>query len=195
VGIVKNKNGIAKRNNIIGNCPLYLKRKLPCSSIELTKSIYFIFINLNSLNCEKLQVHKTNKITITDYNMSLFKYTIEYPIKTSISILYRWLSNPSELSEWFADNVNIRNDVLTFYWDGSEQKAIVLKNKKDESIRYQWIDDQDTERYFEFLIQVDEMTKDVSLIITDFAEDEEEKEEGLLLWDTQIDNLKHSIGI
>ena len=127
--------------------------------------------------------------------MSLFKYTIEYPIKTSISILYRWLSNPSELSEWFADNVNIRNDVLTFYWDGSEQKAIVLKNKKDESIRYQWIDDQDTERYFEFLIQVDEMTKDVSLIITDFAEDEEEKEEGLLLWDTQIDNLKHSIGI
>ena len=127
--------------------------------------------------------------------MSLFKYTIEYPIKTSISILYRWLSTPSGLSEWFADNVNIKNDVLTFFWDGSEQEAIVLKKKKDEFIRYQWMDDQDTERYFEFLIQVDEMTKDVSLIITDFAEDEEEKEEGLLLWDTQIDNLKHSIGI
>ena len=125
----------------------------------------------------------------------MIKYSVEFPIKSSVKILFNAISTPSGLSEWFADNVNIKNDVLTFYWDGSEQEAIVLRNEKDELIRYQWMDDQDTERYFEFLIQVDEMTKDVSLIITDFAEDEEDKEEGLLLWDTQIDNLKRSIGI
>ena len=127
--------------------------------------------------------------------MSLFKYTIEYPIKTSISVLYRRLSTPSGLEEWFADSVNIKDGILIFNWEGSEQDAKVLKKKNDEFIQYQWLDDEDTERYFEFAIQVDEMTKDISLIITDFAEDEEEKEEGLLLWNTQIDNLKQAIGI
>ncbi|MBT3418019.1 MAG: SRPBCC domain-containing protein [Flavobacteriales bacterium] len=127
--------------------------------------------------------------------MSLFKYTIEYPIKTSISILYRRLSTPSGLEEWFADSVNIKDGILIFSWEGSDQDAKVLKKKNDEFIQYQWLDDEDTERYFEFAIQVDEMTKDISLIITDFAEDEEEKEEGLLLWNTQIDNLKQAIGI
>ncbi|MGY8987813.1 MAG: START-like domain-containing protein [Flavobacteriales bacterium] len=127
--------------------------------------------------------------------MSLFKYTIEYPIKTSISVLYRRLSTPSGLEEWFADSVNIKDGILIFSWEGSEQDAKVLKKKNDEFIQYQWLDDEDTERYFEFAIQVDEMTKDISLIITDFAEDKEEKEEGLLLWNTQIDNLKQAIGI
>jgi uncharacterized protein YndB with AHSA1/START domain len=129
--------------------------------------------------------------------MSLIKYSIEYPIKTSISILYKRLTTPSGLSEWFADNVNIKNDVLTFYWDGSEEDAIVLKKKKHEFIRYQWLDDDEgeEERYFEFYIQVHNMTKDISLIVTDFAEDEQEKEDGMQLWDKQIDNLKNAIGI
>ena len=129
--------------------------------------------------------------------MSLIKYSIEYPIKTSISILYKRLTTPSGLSEWFADNVNIKNDVLTFYWDGSEEDAIVLKKKKHEFIRYQWLDDDEgeEERYFEFYIQVHNMTKDISLIVTDFAEDEQEKDDGIQLWDKQIDNLKNAIGI
>ena len=128
--------------------------------------------------------------------MSLIKYSIEYPIKTSISILYKRLTTPSGLSEWFADNVNIKNDVLTFYWDGSEEDAIVLKKKKHEFIRYQWLDDEgEEERYFEFYIQVHNMTKDISLIVTDFAEDEQEKDDGIQLWDKQIDNLKNAIGI
>ena len=128
--------------------------------------------------------------------MSLIKYSIEYPIKTSISILYKRLTTPSGLAEWFADNVNIKNDVLTFYWDGSEEDAIVLKKKKHEFIRYQWLDDEgEEERYFEFHIQVHNMTKDISLIVTDFAEDVQEKEDGIQLWDKQIDNLKNAIGI
>jgi len=128
--------------------------------------------------------------------MSLIKYSIEYPIKTSISILYKRLTTPSGLAEWFADNVNIKNDVLTFYWDGSEEDAIVLKKKKHEFIRYQWLDDEgEEERYFEFHIQVHNMTKDISLIVTDFAEDEQEKDDGIQLWDKQIDNLKNAIGI
>ena len=50
------------------------------------------------------------------------------------------------------------------------------------------------ESYFEFSIQIDEMTSDVSLIITDYAEDEDEKEEQIMLWEQQIENLKRAIG-
>ena len=127
--------------------------------------------------------------------MSLIKYTIEYSLKTSTSVLYKRLTTPSGLSEWFADNVSIKNDVLTFYWDGSEEQAIVLSKKKGESIRYQWLENEGEDRYFELSIQIDEMTKDIALIVTDFAENNDEKEEGILMWDTQIDNLKSAIGI
>ena len=127
--------------------------------------------------------------------MSLIKYTIEYPLKTSISVLYKRLTTPSGLSEWFADNVSIKNNVLTFYWDGSEEEAIVLSKEKGESIRYQWLENEGEDRYFELSIQIDEMTKDIALVVTDFAENNDEKEEGILMWDTQIDNLKSAIGI
>ena len=127
--------------------------------------------------------------------MSLIKYSLEFPIKTSVSVLYNRLSTPSGLSEWFADNVNIKNNVLTFFWEGSEEEAIVLKKKKNVFIQYQWIEDNSKDKYFEFMIQIDPMTKDICLIVTDFAEDEYEKEEDTQLWIKQIENLKNAIGI
>ena len=123
----------------------------------------------------------------------LIKFQLEYPIHSSINILYKRLSSPSGLSEWFADDVHIRNDVYTFYWDGSEQAARLVNKKENEFVRFHWIDSED-ESYFEFAIQVDDLTNDVSLIITDFAEDEQEKEGNALLWDTQVENLKHALG-
>jgi hypothetical protein len=42
-------------------------------------------------------------------------------------------------------------------------------------------------------IQVDDITKDVSLMITDFA-DEDEVDEGKMLWENMISNLKHVLG-
>ena len=127
--------------------------------------------------------------------MSLIKYSLEFPIKTSVSVLYNRLSTPSGLSEWFADNVNIKNNILTFFWEGSEEEAIVLKKKKNVFIQYQWIEDKSEEKYFEFMIQIDPMTKDICLIVTDFAEDEYDKEENIQLWIKQIENLKKAIGI
>ena len=67
--------------------------------------------------------------------------------------------------------------------------------KKRNNIRYQWLEDEGEEKYFEFSIQIDEMTKDIALIVTDFAEDEEDKEEGILLWNKEIGNLKNALGI
>jgi uncharacterized protein YndB with AHSA1/START domain len=124
----------------------------------------------------------------------LIKHTLEFPINSSVNILFKRLSTPSGLSEWFADDVAIKEKIYTFFWDGSEQQAKLLKLKSNQFIRFKWLDNDTKEDFFEFYIQIDEMTADVSLIITDFAEDEEEKEEQIELWTKQISNLKRAIG-
>ena len=126
--------------------------------------------------------------------MSLIKYSLEYPIRTSISFLYKRLSTPSGLSEWFANNVSVENDVYTFFWDRSEQSAKMLKKKENSFIRFKWEEEEYEDTYFEFLIQIDELTGDVSLMITDYAEDNTEQEEQTALWQAQFNNLKRALG-
>ena len=124
----------------------------------------------------------------------LIKYSLEFPINSSVNILYKRLSTPSGLAEWFADDVIVKDKIFTFFWDGSEQEARLLKLKTDQFTRFKWEDNDTKEDYFEFLIQIDEMTTDVSLIITDFAEDEQDQEEQTNLWSKQISLLKMAIG-
>ena len=124
----------------------------------------------------------------------LTKYTLEFPINSSVNILYNRLSSSSGLSEWFADDVMIDDKIFTFFWDGSDQKAKLLKLKMNQFIRFKWEDNDTQEDYFEFLIQVDELTSDVSLIIADFAEDEQDQKEQAELWNKQISVLKRAIG-
>ena len=124
----------------------------------------------------------------------LIKYSLEFPINSSVNILYKRLSTPSGLAEWFADDVIVKDKIFAFFWDGSEQEARLLKLKTDQFIRFKWEDNDTKEDYFEFLIQIDEMTSDVSLIITDFAEDEQDQEEQTSLWSKQISLLKMAIG-
>ena len=124
----------------------------------------------------------------------LTKYTLEFPINSSVSILYKRLSSASGLAEWFADDVIVKEKTFTFFWEGSEQEAKLLKLKTDHFIRFKWEENDTKEDYFEFLIQVDEMTSDVSVIITDFATDEQDQEEQTSLWSKQISLLKMAIG-
>lgn len=121
------------------------------------------------------------------------KIEIEFPIHASPHMLYQYFGTPSGLSEWFADNVNSRGEIFTFIWDGSEEKAKVIHERPEEKIKFKWLEDGDDKTYFEFRIQVDEITKDVSLMITDFAE-EDEVEETKMFWENQIEELKHTIG-
>ncbi|CAM4136831.1 START-like domain-containing protein [Gillisia limnaea] len=121
------------------------------------------------------------------------KYEMEFPIQASPSLLYQYISTPSGLSEWYADNVNSRGELFTFIWDGSEEKANLVSKKNGERIKFRWEDDTDTPYYFEIRIQVDEITKDVSIMITDFAE-EDEIDEGKMLWENMISDLKQILG-
>ncbi|NRR92291.1 SRPBCC domain-containing protein [Winogradskyella undariae] len=123
------------------------------------------------------------------------KFEMEFVIQASPTLIYQYISTPSGLSEWFADNVNSRGELYTFIWDGSEEQAKMLSKKSGERIKFRWLhDDEDGATcYFEIRIQVDEITKDVSLMITDFAE-EDEVEEGKMLWSNQISSLKQVLG-
>jgi len=121
------------------------------------------------------------------------KFELEFPVHSSPAFLYQYLSTPDGLGEWFADNVNSRSDVFTFIWDDSEEQAKRISYKTNEKIRYKWLEDENEGTYFEFRIQVDALTKDVSLIVTDFAE-EDEVDESKMFWENQISELKHTIG-
>lgn len=121
------------------------------------------------------------------------KFELEIPIKASPNFLFQYISTPDALGEWFADNVNSRGKFFTFIWDDSEETAERISQKSNEFIKFRWEEDEDKSVYFELRIQVDALTKDVSLIITDFAE-EDEVEESKMFWENQVAELKHVIG-
>ncbi|MFW5699996.1 MAG: START-like domain-containing protein [Bacteroidota bacterium] len=122
------------------------------------------------------------------------KIELEFGLNSSPKVLYNMLSTPGGLSEWFADDVNLKGNVFTFIWDGSEEQAEVIGKKENKYIRFKWIDEDDEKAFFEFRINVDELTGDVALVITDFAE-EDEKEEAMELWESQVSGLKHTLGL
>lgn len=121
------------------------------------------------------------------------KFEMEFVIQVSPQLLYQYISTASGLSEWYADNVNARSEKFTFIWDGNEEEAMLLKKKSDQYVRFQWSNSESQEEFFELRIVVDEITKDVSLFVIDFAE-EDEIEGSKMLWDNQIDDLKHVLG-
>jgi len=123
------------------------------------------------------------------------KFEIEFPIQASPQLLYQYISTPSGLSEWYSDNVNSRGELFTFIWDDSEEEAKLLSKKAGERVKFKWLEDEDDDvSYFEIRIQVDAITKDVSLMITDFADDDEEADEAKMLWENQISSLKQVLG-
>ena len=75
------------------------------------------------------------------------------------------------------------------------RKCQIISQKKGELVRFQWTEDieDDIKSFFQMRIKIDELTNDVALIITDYAE-EDEIDEAKLLWENQISDLKMVIG-
>jgi hypothetical protein len=131
-------------------------------------------------------------IVAIETNMSKQLYTLEFPVRCSPTILYDFLSTAAGLSEWFADKVDERDGVFYFGWDGNVEQAEVLEKEQDKFIRYRWEKAAKGE-YFEFAIDKSEITNQTILVIKDFAEKKEIKDQ-TLLWDHQVRDLFHRLG-
>ncbi len=123
------------------------------------------------------------------------KLQLEYIINCSPKVLFNRLSTASGLTEWFADDVSVKGKLYTFRWEGDTQIAEKKIQKENRLVHFEWIEDglDKDEAYFEFLINQDDLTNDVSLTIIDFAEEVEIKEI-TDLWNSQIAALKHVLG-
>jgi uncharacterized protein YndB with AHSA1/START domain len=129
--------------------------------------------------------------------MSKEKFHIEFHMGNATqNSLWRMISQIDGLSEWFADEVTMDENetIYTFTWGKSYNKAVILSQKPQSFIRYRWIDEEDDTAYFEFILRKLDLSGDMTLEVTDFAEPDE-KGDAIALWETQIDELKRKLGI
>lgn len=125
--------------------------------------------------------------------MARTKYTSEFMVRSSPSILYNFLTSASSLAQWFCDTCDINGDVYTFGWDGFEENAVLEETEEDKYVRFRWEDADDEEEFFDFTIYKSEISNDTVLLISDFA-DEDDVEDQKLLWQSQIETLSKRIG-
>ena len=119
-------------------------------------------------------------------------YTLEYPVRCSPGILYDFLRTPAGLQEWFADKVDERDGQFSFSWNGTEDKAELLDSEEDRFVRFRW-DYMGKDEYFEWRIDKSEVTNQTILVISDFAEKKEIKDQ-TQLWEYQVKELFHRLG-
>jgi uncharacterized protein YndB with AHSA1/START domain len=119
-------------------------------------------------------------------------FTLEYPVRCSPAILFEFLRNPSAMQEWFADKIDERDGVFSFTWNGTTEYADLLELEENKLIKFKW-HHQAKDEYFEFRIQKSDITNQTILIINDFAEKKEIKDQSQL-WDYQVKDLFYRLG-
>ncbi len=119
------------------------------------------------------------------------KLVLEYEFRASPAIIYDFLTNPSNLAQWFADHCDVTGDRFSFFWNGYEEVAIADDYIEDEYLKWVWEDDPD--KVIEFEIEKADISNATILRITDTVDDDE-LEDQQLLWDSQINTLRTKVG-
>lgn len=122
------------------------------------------------------------------------KFVMEFVLNScSRQVLWTAISTASGLSDWFADDVRLKGDKWLFEWDGMVQEAVRLSCRDKVLVKFRW-DGDTTGCYFELRINEDELTGNVTLIVTDFAEGDE-VDDAKMLWEEQIRELGLQLGV
>ena len=124
------------------------------------------------------------------------KIKMEYMLKGgSGNVIWSIISTPSGMETWFADKVTAKEKVYTFQWGKTESRqAEIIHCRTNYFVRFHWLDDVDRKSYFELKIVQNELTEDIMLEITDFAETAE-AEDVKDLWDSDIEKLRRVSGL
>ncbi len=125
-------------------------------------------------------------------NTSKIKFQIEFEFRASPKILYNYLYDSSGLAGWFADEVKSKDNLYTFIWEGGESNAKLVAFREQHLVRFQWTEETDG-TYFQFEIKEDDLTGDVALVITDFA-NPGERDANARLWESQVQKLRLLLG-
>jgi uncharacterized protein YndB with AHSA1/START domain len=127
--------------------------------------------------------------------MAKNQFVGEFEFNASKKMLFPYFSTASGLAQWFADDVNINNEdkVYTFIWDGEETKAKLTSNRTNHHVRFDVVEeDDDDPNFFEFKVEMNELTQSVYVRITDYSEMEDE--EAHELWESLTHDLKEIVG-
>ncbi|MGE0078607.1 MAG: START-like domain-containing protein [Bacteroidales bacterium] len=126
------------------------------------------------------------------------KVELEYSINSSANIIFQRLCTPHGLSEWFADDVNLRGNVFTFIWDDSAREAELIEKKDNKFVKFRWIDNDSytpsSSSHFAFKLIKDDITGELTLIVTEEIDNFDDIDETTSLWNHQIGELKRVIG-
>ncbi len=125
--------------------------------------------------------------------MKRVRLDMEYIFRASPTILYTFMTTPACLVRWYCDEVDITNDVYTFYWSGSSEIAYLLDDIEDERVRFEWEDAEDPNEFLEFRMYKSDITNETIVEITDFC-DEDETQEIKDLWATLMVDLRKECG-
>ena len=111
------------------------------------------------------------------------------------NIIWNIISTPSGLEAWFADKVTAKDKLFTFQWGKTEKRqAELISCRTNNLVRFRWQDDEDRKSYFELKIVYNELTEDLMLEVTDWAE-ADEIDDLKDLWDSDIEKLKRVSGL
>ena len=125
--------------------------------------------------------------------MARKQFTLEYIIRSSQAILFDFVSNPTNLAQWFSDTCDANENFIAFGWGGSIEKAEIVEYIQEDFVKYRWLDSKFKDEFFSFRIYKSEIANDTIFEITDFADAKEVKDQ-TMLWDSQVDELKHQLG-
>ena len=122
------------------------------------------------------------------------KFQLEYPLKGSAAMIWRFIGTEHGLSAWFSNDTKINGKTFSFYWGKEEVRtATLIAQRNGVYVRLRW-DDESTYTFFEMRISFNEITREHTLVITDFAEPDDRQDQADL-WDSQIESLKRQSGM
>ncbi len=120
-------------------------------------------------------------------------------ISKSEPTIWKLISTAEGLARWIAEQVEQKDNTLTFVWGkpGQEyetRRAEILEVVKNVSFRFRWEDEEDEEAYTELTIVKLDVTNDYILSITDFAEPDDV--DGMIhMWNHDVDRMHYKTGV
>ena len=130
------------------------------------------------------------------------KISIDYPLSTrSPRIVWDMISNAAGLQKWLADQVTEDKDTMTFTWghpwtERDTKQSKILEIEKNNHIRMMWDYHEDTpEAYWEMRIVESDETGHLTLLITDYAADDDEASDLRGIWDENLERLHRVSGL